>query len=255
MSNLPIVLIVAAGAGYFAWSRGYLNDYLPDFIPPPEVAEVSAGDGEAQGGSGVIEQMFPASTPTNVVVHSGDTIEEQLLTEHWLWVSRWSTDNRMLTAAIMHVESRGRPGAISPAGALGLMQVMPTTAGDMYDRVGYTRLEPTRANLLTPQGSIYFGTAYLEYVQSVRNGRNLEWFIRSYNGGPGNAAKYAAGVGPAKGQRENDDYYRDVIAHLSKLTSPAAVTPAVVTPAVVTPVSVSVPVAGDVWDSFYLNAR
>ncbi len=48
---------------------------------------------------------------------------EEIAQEEWV-----SAD---LIHAVMRVESRGRPQAVSAAGAIGLMQLMPATARDM----------------------------------------------------------------------------------------------------------------------------
>ncbi len=43
--------------------------------------------------------------------------------------------DRRLVRAVVRVESAWRPGAVSPAGAVGLMQVLPSTAGGYADGV------------------------------------------------------------------------------------------------------------------------
>ena len=58
-----------------------------------------------------------------------------------------------LVAAIIHVESRGNPGAISHSGAVGLMQVMARESG-------YTS-RPPRAELLDPATNIEWGLRIL----------------------------------------------------------------------------------------------
>ena len=52
------------------------------------------------------------------------------------------------TAEVMLVESRGHVNALSPKGAIGLMQVMPETYNDMRPlRSGREPVEPTRQRL------------------------------------------------------------------------------------------------------------
>jgi len=64
----------------------------------------------------------------------------------------------LMLAAIMRIESGGRPGAISPAGATGLMQVMPREAGFPG--------RPSQAELLDPYLNIMFGAGlFAELLQ------------------------------------------------------------------------------------------
>ncbi|MCD9147870.1 lytic transglycosylase domain-containing protein [Pseudophaeobacter flagellatus] len=198
MSRLAI-LAALGGAGWYAWQSGYLDQYLP-----PEYAY---GAVMGQGGSG------PTVQPVGFSVSTPGTLEENLLRENWTWVSSYAATEPELAAAIMWQESRGKVRAISSAGARGLMQVMPSTGRDLHDRLGYGRIQPTMANLMTAEGSIYFGTAYMEYLHTIRNGRSWEWYIRAYNGGPGGADKFMGGGKNA----ENDGYYSKVLRRWNTL--------------------------------------
>lgn len=206
MSKL-VGLILLGGAGWYAWDQGYLDQYIP-----PEWAKQSdaaAPDDPA---------LTPASAPASLAPIAGLTDEENLLRKYDLWVSNYASTQPELAAAIMWQESRGNPRAISRAGARGLMQVMPATAKDLYDRLGYTRMLPTLANLVTEEGSIYFGTAYMEHLSKIRGDRDWEWFIRAYNAGPGGASTIMAGKPySAAAKKENDGYYKAVYARWQKL--------------------------------------
>ena len=79
-------------------------------------------------------------------------------------------------AKVMAVESRGRAGALSPKGAIGLMQVMPGTYADMRTRFGLG------ANPWEPRDNVLAGTAYLRLLYD-RYG--APGFLVAYNGGPG----------------------------------------------------------------------
>ena len=104
----------------------------------------------------------------------------------------WPVDRRMI-AAMVEIESGRDPAARRfEAGlgesSLGLMQVLPSTARDLYGRGYQAAGYPTEALLLSPWGSIYFGTAYVRWLSRYAGrSRSAEWIVQSYNGGPGNS--------------------------------------------------------------------
>ncbi|ATU68250.1 hypothetical protein CPZ87_28765 [Piscinibacter gummiphilus] len=123
----------------------------------------------------------------------------------------------LLLHAIAHVESRHNPDAVSHAGALGLMQVMPATAR----RFGVTS---PKAQLHDPKISLEVSSAYLKTLQR-RFDNNLTLVIAAYNAGEGAVEKYGRQVPPYK---ETQGYVRDVMAHYRALLSlrDAGATPA-----------------------------
>ena len=92
--------------------------------------------------------------------------------ELWIW-------------RVMHAESRGRARAISSAGAMGLMQIMPATWAMLTARHGLGS-DPfdVRANILA-------GAAYLRAMWDRYGDRRL--MLAAYNAGPGRADAFAAG--------------------------------------------------------------
>ncbi|MGI4827912.1 MAG: lytic transglycosylase domain-containing protein [Janthinobacterium lividum] len=83
-----------------------------------------------------------------------------------------------LLASIVHAESGGRAAAISRAGAIGLMQLMPATAQAMG--VG---------NALLPEDNIAGGTAYLDALLK-RYHESLPFALAAYNAGPAAVDRY-----------------------------------------------------------------
>lgn len=84
-----------------------------------------------------------------------------------------------LVMAIIASESGGDPQAVSPAGAMGLMQLMPDTAA----KLGVDPLDPEQ-NL---EGAIrYLGSLLSSF-------RSVDLSLIAYNAGPGFAARYRAG--------------------------------------------------------------
>ena len=78
-----------------------------------------------------------------------------------------------LVAAMIQVESHGDPSAISPAGAAGLMQLMPDTA------VTYGVF-----NRFDPEDNVSGGCRYLHDLL-VRYHNNVALAVAAYNAGPG----------------------------------------------------------------------
>ncbi|MFS8037398.1 lytic transglycosylase domain-containing protein [Xanthobacter sp. AM11] len=78
--------------------------------------------------------------------------------------------------AVMRAESAGEPRALSSAGAMGLMQIMPATWTDLRARHGLGR-DP-----YDPRDNILAGTAYL---RELHNRYGSPGFLAAYNAGPG----------------------------------------------------------------------
>ena len=86
-----------------------------------------------------------------------------------------------LLRAVAWQESRGHTGAVSPKGALGVMQLMPGTASQMG-------VDPR-----DPSANIHGGAAYL--AQQIATFRSVPLALAAYNAGPGAVQKYG-GVPP-----------------------------------------------------------
>jgi len=92
--------------------------------------------------------------------------------EDWIW-------------RVMYAESRGKSRAVSPVGAMGLMQIMPGTWAMLTAqyRLGSDPFD-VRANILA-------GAAYLRAMWNRYGDANL--MLAAYNAGPGRADAYVAG--------------------------------------------------------------
>ena len=83
-----------------------------------------------------------------------------------------------LVRAVMRNESGFNPGAVSPKGAQGLMQLMPGTAAQMGVRDPFD-----------PEQNIAGGVGYLRHCLD-RFGHNVPLAVAAYNAGPEAVAKY-----------------------------------------------------------------
>jgi hypothetical protein len=152
--------------------------------PPPAEAATPAGPAPRLGRDGLrVLSLVPALTAA--------------AREHGL--------DPLLLHAIAHVESRHNAAAISPAGARGVMQVMPAT-GARFGVVDGER------SLLNAEINVRAGAAYLRTLRE-RYGDDLKRVLAAYNAGEGAVAKYN-GVPPYK---ETQAYVRDVSAIYQRL--------------------------------------
>ncbi|MEI6498386.1 MAG: lytic transglycosylase domain-containing protein [bacterium] len=85
-----------------------------------------------------------------------------------------------LVAAVIMQESRFNPRAVSPVGAQGLMQFMPSTAAMMAKETGHW----PKYDIYDPETSIEFGSAHLRDLLADYEG-NLDKALAGYNAGSG----------------------------------------------------------------------
>jgi len=106
-----------------------------------------------------------------------------------------------LVRHVMHKETGGlkdRANAVSPAGAIGVMQLMPRTAKELGVRDPYN-----------PEQNIEGGVKYLAQLQ--RKYQDPRLTAIAYNWGPGNTDKWlAAGADPSRLPRETRGYIQNL---------------------------------------------
>jgi soluble lytic murein transglycosylase-like protein len=114
-------------------------------------------------------ERMAASHP--YAAHVADTARRFGIPEAWIW-------------AVMRVESNGDSRAVSSAGAMGLMQIMPATWANLRVRHGLGR-DPYNV-----RDNIMAGAAYLRAMHD-RYG-NTAAMLAAYNAGPGRYDEYLA---------------------------------------------------------------
>jgi soluble lytic murein transglycosylase len=95
--------------------------------------------------------------------------------------------NPYLVLSIIRQESAFNPAAISSSGARGLMQLMPTTAQELFTKLKLPQ-EPV-SRLHDPQLSITLGTHYFAVLMQRYQG-NVVLALTGYNAGPARASRW-----------------------------------------------------------------
>ena len=101
-----------------------------------------------------------------------------------------------LIYSVIRTESDFESGAISRVGAVGLMQLLPSTFQWLTDSILFEHLN--EGMLHDPETNIRYGTYYLSFLYD-RYG-NWEVALAAYNGGPGNVDRWLADEAYADGE-------------------------------------------------------
>jgi soluble lytic murein transglycosylase-like protein len=120
-----------------------------------------------------------------------------------------------LLQALIATESGFDSGAVSPRGAIGLMQVMPATAlrfGVAGDRNG-----PVESKLADPRTNIRAGSRYLAYLLKMYPGQT-ELALAAYNAGEGAVQKAGNRI---PNFRETQNYVKTVMQLYGLLKPPS----------------------------------
>ncbi|WP_414401685.1 transglycosylase SLT domain-containing protein [Synechococcus sp. WC101] len=107
-------------------------------------------------------------------------------------LARWSRQfnlNPLMVAALIRQESRFEPEIVSASGALGLMQVMPATGRWIAQKIGLAQY-----SLTNPADNLHLGSWYFDYTHRTYQDNTL-LALASYNGGPGNVARWLSRFG------------------------------------------------------------
>lgn len=119
-----------------------------------------------------------------------------------------------LLAAIIYVESRFDKYSLSPKGAVGLMQLMPSTAFWIAEELGYKSFN--LEDLKEVELNIKFGSWYFSYLQQKFDNNSIK-SIAAYNAGESNVrnwikAGWDGNIEVKLPYQETDNFVRRVIS-------------------------------------------
>ncbi|MEM6295994.1 MAG: lytic transglycosylase domain-containing protein [Myxococcota bacterium] len=158
---LGVTLGLAAGCGSFQFGK---HPSLP-------------------GAGGGASTYNPDTGPTPSF--SGTERERIALAQPWVDAAAYDYElEPQLINAVIWVESRFNPKATSPAGAQGMMQLMPPTAKELAQKLG-----KRRPSSYDPEFNITAGSLYLRKMLNKYDG-DVELALAAYNAGPGNVDKW-----------------------------------------------------------------
>lgn len=176
------VVLTLRGGGEVTCDKSLIDKIVPDEVPHPEpkadeaVAVATASAQQALGDPAVLEK-----TPYGEIIAA---------------VSQAHGVDPMLVRALIQVESNYRPKAKSNRGAMGLMQLMPSTAR------GYNLRNP-----YDPKANIAAGVKHLKGLIDRFEGA-VDLALAAYNAGEG-AVKKFNGIPP---YRETRNYVTRILS-------------------------------------------
>lgn len=177
-----------------------------EIIPAPDV------------GDGAMEKAPPATGDEAMVIRPSKAVGGRaVVPPKGVGGDTWGK----LLGALIHQESGGRAGALSPVGAAGIMQVMPGTAREIARELGETDVagmsdRQIQRWLMNPQNGMRYGIHYLKKMLARYNG-DVAAALVAYNGGPGRADRWLRsgrndGVIPA----ETRQYYKAILGRMGR---------------------------------------
>lgn len=127
-----------------------------------------------------------------------------------------------LVYAMMRRESLFDRDAVSRAGAMGLMQLMPATGAQVANELGFP--DGVQKNLLAPEINLTFGVWYASHLLERSNDDPL-MMLSAYNAGFGNARRWFLSGAPSRDIVSTVDgiSYRETREYVKRIVEGAAV--------------------------------
>lgn len=172
------IILTLRGGGDVTCDRALVDKILADEVPYPEPQETAEETDSSEQSADPL-----ASTPYGEIIAS---------------ISEANGINPMLVRALIQVESGYRARARSPKGAMGLMQLMPSTAREYNVR-----------NPFDPKSNIEGG---IKHLKTLIDKFGVEVALAAYNAGPAAVEKFK-GIPP----------YRETRAYVSRILALAGI--------------------------------
>lgn len=160
--------------------------YAKEIAEDVEIKEVQGEDGQVRKVAVLNLKLVPGHLRTRA---------EKYRNEVDTYSKKYDLDPT-LVLAIIHTESFFNPMAKSNANALGLMQIVPRTAGrDVYRVLNGEDVIPSADYLYNPAQNVHFGSTYIDilmnrYMRGIEDKTVHEYLaICAYNTGAGNVAR------------------------------------------------------------------
>jgi soluble lytic murein transglycosylase-like protein len=179
-------------------------------LSAPHAAKVSASKGWSMPTTSLSAIAAGSRPNVDVNIESFDAVDVRHAYDDIIAEAAVKYDlDPQIIRAVMQAESAFNAMAVSPVGALGLMQLMPEVAKEL----GVT--DP-----LDPRQNIMGGSQHLKRLLTSQGG-NVPLALASYNAGPGNVKRYR-GIPPFK---ETRNYVKKITALLAEAEAEAADNP------------------------------
>jgi len=141
---------------------------IGEYYRPFYLSQITFARPRTQGGIDGARYLWEFAYPKAFEVDVKENSKKTNVTTEFIW-------------SIMRAESNYRSSAVSPAGALGLMQIMPFTGQKVSEMLGLKNYNPM--DLLVPEVNIRLGTRYLQRLLNQFNDSTI-LASAAYNGGP-----------------------------------------------------------------------
>ena len=173
------IILTLRGGGEVTCDKSLIDKIVPDEVPHPEPKAEEAAAVPSEDDSELVDPSVLERTPYGEIIAS---------------MSEAHGVNPLLVRALIQVESNYRPKARSNKGAMGLMQLMPSTAREYKVRNPYD-----------PKANIAAGVKHLAKLIETHG---VELALAAYNAGEG-AVKKFGGIPP---YRETRNYVSKILA-------------------------------------------
>jgi soluble lytic murein transglycosylase len=173
ITSLACVTLLGLSCGLSAPRGGS----LPAVTAPPPITTAQIDD--ATGDSRLVESVashIAEQRRTRMIEPDIAAVARTIVEES----QRYGIDPA-LVLALIHVESRYDAYAVSPVGAMGLMQILPSTGEELAAKEGVTWRGPQ--SLFDPVVNVRLGLAYLNELTDRYDDTRMA--LAAYNWGPG----------------------------------------------------------------------